>query len=183
MEQLDMNYNYKISTTQYKFFLALFLCMLSVNLLFAGDTEDNEKAKTLFIKGNSLYEEGKYSEAIENYTKSLEYTNSVKNPELLYNLSISYGKLGKSTEAKVYLDCYNVIKSKAVEKGNSEIKLSMFYKSNMDIWYWWVLKYILYILFFVFIYVAHNSYDNMRYGITFLMNFLILGSIIAAFIL
>ncbi len=74
-----------------KFLIVLFLGTLFFSILNASETEQ------LFLKGNSLYESGDYSGALQKYEKIIEY--GIENPDVYYNLGNTFLKLGKKGKA------------------------------------------------------------------------------------
>lgn len=62
-----------------------------------------DKARELAQNGRSLYWNGDYRQAIEAFTEAYEL---VADPNLLYNISAAYEKLGEYDQALSYLDRY-----------------------------------------------------------------------------
>jgi tetratricopeptide (TPR) repeat protein len=91
----------KVSKNKFKniaciFKYAVFYLLLSP-VLFAGDGHTqqvrNNNPEYIFYKGNTLYEEGKYDEAIGEFLKLLE--QGMESGNLYYNIGNSYFKKGE----------------------------------------------------------------------------------------
>ncbi|MCK4235262.1 tetratricopeptide repeat protein [candidate division WOR-3 bacterium] len=80
-----------------KAFIIFLLLILNQNLP-SKELSNNE----LFIKGNSLYREGNYEEAIDQYEKIIK--NGLDNGFLFYNLGNAYFKKGKLGYAILYYE-------------------------------------------------------------------------------
>ncbi len=76
--------------------LVVFSFVLQVPHLYA-DTESPGNPEYIFYKGNTLYEEGKYDEAIREYTGLLE--KGLESGSLYYNLGNCYMKKGEHGRA------------------------------------------------------------------------------------
>jgi tetratricopeptide (TPR) repeat protein len=77
-----------------KAFILSWLILLSLSIIpvFARD-QGASNPKYIFYKGNTLYEDGKYDEAIEEYSKLLE--QGLESGNLYYNLGNCYFKKGE----------------------------------------------------------------------------------------
>lgn len=73
------------------FIVLIVLSVIRVSSVFAEPGIDGDPNR-LFYRGNDLYAEGKYSEAIEEYSRIVE--EGYENGGLYYNLGNSYFKIG-----------------------------------------------------------------------------------------
>ena len=78
----------------------------------------DDRAATLFRKGNADYEKGKYEEALKSYQQLLD--EGYQNAELYYNLGNAHYKLGEMPAAVL-----NYEKAKKQEPGDEDIQLNL----------------------------------------------------------
>ncbi len=79
-----------------------------------------------FKKANTLYNEGKYAEAIDNYMRILE--NNVHSAELYYNLGNAHYKLNNIAPSVYYYE-----KALQLNPNDSDIKNNIAFAQNMTI--------------------------------------------------
>lgn len=68
-----------------------------------GQSDLDEKAKTHFQAGSSFYDEGNYEQALSEFQSAYDLS---KRPELQYNISLTYEKLGDLNNAIAALEKY-----------------------------------------------------------------------------
>src|SRR5690349_10767607 len=85
------------------FLIALAVALASPALAFADDkppsAEDMEAAKKAFGEGKKLFDKQKYAEAVEKFKESYRLS---RNPVLLYNIALTFERLGTNDMALFY---------------------------------------------------------------------------------
>ena len=97
------------------YLVILLLCKFSI-----GQNE------TLFTQGNTLYNEGKYAEAIEKYEQILD--NGMHSAELYFNIGNAHYKLSNVASSIYYFE-----KALQLAPTDSEIKNNLSYAQQMTI--------------------------------------------------
>jgi len=97
-----------------KWTLSVLIILLPAIMLFAGETE------SLFQEGNRLYQEGKYSEALDIYQKI--YTAGFASGDLFFNIGNCYYKLEDIGRAVLYYErARNIIPGDEALKFNLDL--------------------------------------------------------------
>lgn len=86
----------------------------------------NAVAQTAFDKGNELYRQGKYAEAVESYKTILEAKQ--QSAEVYFNLGNAYYKLDSVAQA-----VYNYEKALLLKPNNKDIKVNLSFARKMAI--------------------------------------------------
>ena len=95
-----------------------------VNLLFICFFSLSAQNKDLFQEANTAYNEGNYSEAINNYERILE--NGETSAELYYNLANAHYKLSHIAPSVYYYE-----KALQLNPGDSDVKNNLKFAQNM----------------------------------------------------
>ncbi|MEZ4796859.1 MAG: tetratricopeptide repeat protein [Flavobacteriaceae bacterium] len=98
------------------------LCILTFFFVVAGFAQNTKD----FAKGNALYNEGKFQEAITVYESILD--NKVHSPELYYNLANSYYKLNRVAPSIYYYE-----KALLLAPNDADITNNLAFAQNMTI--------------------------------------------------
>ncbi|GGD15877.1 tetratricopeptide repeat protein [Hyunsoonleella pacifica] len=98
------------------YILIVLLCFIKI------EAQNN----TLFEEGNTLYNEGKYAEAIDKYMAILE--TETHSPELYYNLGSAHYKLNNIAPSIYYFE-----KALRLKPEDEDIKNNLSYANNMTI--------------------------------------------------
>jgi len=158
--------------------------------------------KTLFDQGNSLYNEGKFQEAITTYERILDSENH--SAQLYFNIANAYYKMNRIAPSVYYYEKAlqlapndNDIKNNLSfaqnmtidaiedipEMGFSKIIRNIVNKSSYDIWA--ILSVVFVVLFVVLFLAYYFSYSTNRKRLAFLSSnlslVLVLGTLIFAF--
>lgn len=83
----------------------------------AQPTGDKQKAKELYIKGNTQYNLGRWKEAIDLFTQAYE---AYDNPDLLFNIGQAYRQDGNCSKAIFFYKRYLALKPNAANRSEVE---------------------------------------------------------------
>lgn len=100
--------------------LYILVIILSIS---QANTQNNN---TIFEQANTLYNKGKYTEAIDKYTAILETKNH--SPELYYNLANAHYKLNNVGPSIYYYE-----KALQLSPNNDDVKNNLNYAKNMTV--------------------------------------------------
>jgi len=81
---------------------------------------DEEAAKAHFLAGSSYYEQANYSDAVKEFTEAHRLS---KRPDLLYNVSVCYERLGRWDDAIAALQQYLTEKPDAPDRAVIESRI------------------------------------------------------------
>ncbi len=93
---------------------------------FTGFSQENPSAETLFDNATSLYNDGKYEEATENYLAILD--RGLHSAAVYYNLGNSYYKLNRIPESIYYYE-----KALQLSPDDQDVKNNLAFARNMTI--------------------------------------------------
>ena len=82
---------------------------------------DEEAAKALFLAGSSYYEQANYADAVKEFTEAHRLS---KRPDLLYNISVCYERLGRWDDAIAALQQYLSERSGAPDRQVIESRIA-----------------------------------------------------------
>ena len=99
------------------------LIFILIVLISSFSTAQNEE---LFIKGNSLYNEGKFQDAINTYESILETENH--SAELYFNIANAYYKMNRVAPSVYYYE-----KALQLSPNDKDVKNNMSFAQNMTI--------------------------------------------------
>ena len=103
-----------------------FLCLGLILLASLVSLEAQESSESLFNKGNTAYNEAKYSQAAELYEQIIK--NGEHSAELYYNLGNAYYRLNQVAESIYFFE-----KAKQLAPENQDIKINSSFAQNMTI--------------------------------------------------
>jgi len=84
---------------------------------------DEEAAKAHFLAGSAYYEQADYADAVREFTEAHRLS---KRPDLLYNISVSYERLGRWDDAIAALRQYLVERPGAPDRAVIESRIANF---------------------------------------------------------
>lgn len=103
-----------------KRFIAFAIVCASLWLSPGADAQpagDKQKAKELYIKGNTQYNLGRWKEAIDLFTQAYE---AYDNPDLLFNIGQAYRQDGNCSKAIFFYKRYLALKPNAANRAEVE---------------------------------------------------------------
>src|SRR4026209_2234297 len=103
-----------------KRFIAFAIVCASLWLSPGADAQpagDKQKAKELYIKGNTQYNLGRWKEAIDLFTQAYE---AYDNPDLLFNIGQAYRQDGNCSRAIFFYKRYLALKPGAPNRPEVE---------------------------------------------------------------
>lgn len=114
----------------------MLLCTLFVSVSSFADDRERTDMQYLFHKGNTLYKEGKYGEAIKKYTRLME--QGFESGHLYYNIGNSYFKNGQLGKAILHYEkARRLIPDDSDLRSNYTFALKKIEKVSMQISFPW----------------------------------------------